>query len=136
MIMLGTIAAAMLLGASTGPVQVDVGKADWNAMPALKAVERDMPTPAMVGRVQTMLASGKCNLPRQTSRRFDITVPYAVLVEPEGQARRVVVAETGCPMLETYVGVLVLGMAEQGDFKPTGESKARWYASALNFNLR
>ena len=48
----------------------------------------------------------------------------------------VVVAETGCAELETYVGIIVTAMARAGDFQPTREAKARWFASELNFNLQ
>ena len=130
------LAAAMLLGPASGPIQVDVGRADWDKLPPLKAVHRPLPTPDMVGRVQEMLASGQCILPRQRAERFDITIPYAVQVDPDGRARRAVVAEAGCPVLETYVGRLILAMADRGDFKPTGDAKTRWFASALNFNLK
>lgn len=130
--MLGSIAAAILLGAASGPIQVDVGRANWDTMPQLK-VDRRLPTPAMVGDVEEMLRDGKCSMHGQTSRKFDITVPYAVLVEPDGGARRVVVGETGCAPLESYVGLVVLTLAEHGDFRSSGEAKARWYASELNF---
>src|SRR5687768_5818368 len=130
--MLGPIlAAAMLLAPAAAPFQIDVGRADWNALPPLKAVHRDMPSPAMVGRVQEMLASGECTLPNQRARKFDITVPYAVLVDPEGRPQRAVVADAGCPALETYVGRIILTMADKGDFKPTDEARARWFASAV-----
>lgn len=129
--MLGSIVALLLLG-SGGPVQVDVGRADWDKMPALD-VERRLPTAAMVGQVEKILTDGGCALEGQTARRFDITVPYAVLVEPDGGAKRVVVGETGCAPLESYVGLVVLTMAEAGDFRSSGSAKARWYASELNF---
>ena len=132
--MLGSLVAALLLGSASGPVQVDVGRADWSRMPALNTVERQLPTPSMVGDVERMLVSGQCTLAGQTSRKFDITVPYAVLVEPDGSARHVVVAETGCAPLESYVGLVVLTMADAGDFRSAGQAKPRWYASALNFN--
>ena len=131
--MLASFVAAFLLGSASGPVQVDVGRADWSRMPALETVERLLPTPAMVGDVEKMLVSGQCRLKGQNARRFDITVPYAVLVEPDGSARHVVVAETGCAPLESYVGVVVLTLAEAGDFRPSGQATARWYASKLNF---
>ena len=131
--MLGSIVAAMLLGTSPGPIQVDVGRVKWDALPALHAVDRRLPPPAMEGQVERILQSGKCSISGQTARRFDITVPYAVLVEPDGTARRVVVGETGCAPLESYVGLVVLTMAEEGDFRPSGQSKARWYASELSF---
>jgi len=134
--MLGSIAAAMLLTAASGPIPVDVGRANWTALPPLKAVERVMPSPEMVDRVETMFESGACTIRGQSAKKFDITIPYAVLVEPDGSARRVVVAETGCAELETYVGVIVSAMAREGDFKATGQAKARWFASELNFNLQ
>lgn len=134
--MLGSIAAAMLLSTVSGPIQVDVGRANWTALPPLKAVERVMPSPEMVDRVETMLGSGACTIRGQSAKKFDITIPYAVLVEPDGSARRVVVAETGCAELETYVGVIVSAMAREGDFQRTHEAKARWFASELNFNLQ
>ena len=89
----------------------------------------------MVQHVQRMLERGECDLRGQSKRRFDIDVPYAVLVQPDGTAKRVVVSELGCPALETYVGLLVLEMARIGDFKSTGEPRPRWFASRLNFTL-
>jgi hypothetical protein len=134
--MLGPIAIAMLLASAGGSLQVDVGRANWNALPPLKAVERVLPTPDMVDRVETMLDSGTCKIAGQSAKRFDITVPYAVLVEPDGTTQRILVGETGCPALETFVGTVVVAMADAGDFKPTREPNARWYASELNFNLQ
>ncbi len=134
--MLGPISTALLLASVSGPIQVDVGRANWTALPPLRAVERVIPSPDMVDRVETMLESGSCKIPGQSAKKFDITIPYAVLVEPDGQARRVVVAESGCPELETFVGVIVTAMAREGDFRPTREAKARWFASELNFNLQ
>jgi hypothetical protein len=130
--MLGSIAATLLLGAASGPIQVDVGRADWASMPPLK-IERRLPTAAMVGEVERMLRDGKCAMEGQKATKFDITIPYAVLIEPDGGARRVVVAETGCAPLESYVGLVVLRLAEQGDFRSSGQAKARWYSSELNF---
>ena len=59
-----------------------------------------------------------------------------MLVEPDGSAARVVVAEIGCAPLESYAGLVVLELARKGDFASTGEKKAKWYGSILNFNLR
>jgi len=131
------LAATMLLAAAAEPApQVDVGRANWSAMPPLRAHRRDLPTLEMVGRVQEMLASGQCTLAGQNPHRFDLTVPFAVLVEPDGRARRVVVGESGCRALETYVGRIVLAMADAGDLNRTGESEARWFASTVNFRFR
>lgn len=134
--MLGPIGAAMLLASASQPLQVDVGSANWSAFPALKAKERPLPTRDMVDRVETMLESGRCKIAGQSARRFNITIPYAVLVEPDGQARRAVIGQTGCAELETLVGTIVAAMAREGDFRPTREAKARWFASELTFDLQ
>jgi hypothetical protein len=115
---------------------VDVGRANWKALPALKAAPRAFPTSTMVEKVEQLLESGACRLSGQSARRFDVTVPYAALVEPDGTLRQVVVAETGCAELETYVGRVVIAMADDGDLVRTGEPKARWYSSEINFNLQ
>ena len=130
------IAAALLASSPAGGVQVDVGRANWKALPTLKAAPRPLPTSAMVEHVENLLSSGDCRLAGQTPSRFDFTVPYAALVEPNGTLRQVVVGETGCAKLETFVGLVVLRMAEEGDFSRTGEPKARWYSSEINFNLQ
>ena len=118
-----------------GSVQVDVGRADWTAFPELRRTARELPFGTMVGRVETILRERQCQLPGQSPERFDITVPYLVLLQPDGTVNRVVVADIGCPAIETYVGSIVVALAEQGDFRPTGEGQARWYGSNFNFNL-
>lgn len=128
--------AALLLAGTAGETQVDVGKVNLATLPRLEAVKRPFPTPGMVTKVESILESGACKIPDQSYRTFDITVPYAVLVEPDGSARRVVVGEMNCAPLETFVGTLVLSLAEQGDFQASRGAKARWYGSEINFNLQ
>ncbi len=130
------IGLALLLEAPAATMQIDVGTGNWAALPDLKAETVRLPTSDMVHRVQRLLAAGECEFDGHSSRRFDITVPYAVLVEPDGTARRAIVAEMGCPALEAYVGGVVLKLAQRGDFQPTGEREARWFGSELNFNLQ
>lgn len=129
--------AAMLVAASApAEIVIDVGKINVGALPAVKRAERELPTAAMVGQVSTMLAEGKCALKGQRPARFDIDVHYAVLLDPDGTAQRVVVGELGCPALETYAGALVLEFARLGDFKATGQKNAKWFGGILNFNLQ
>jgi len=136
--MIGSIlAAAFLMGASPADeVTVDVGRADWSTLPALKRAGRRLPTPMMVEKVEELLSSGKCRLKGQSAKRFDITVPYAVLVKPDGSSTNVIVGETGCAELESLVGLVVLELAREGEFRPSGDRQPRWLASALNFNLQ
>jgi hypothetical protein len=118
------------------PALVEAGRADWDRFPALKAAPRALPTAPMVGHVADLLQRRECSLAGQSHRRFDITVPYLALVKPDGGVERVLVADMGCPGLETYVGSIVLQLAGLGDFRPTGQAAPRWYASKLNFNVQ
>ena len=115
--------------------QVDVGRADWSAFPQLRRAARELPIATMVEHVETILRERNCEISGQAPHHFDITIPYLVLLEPNGSPSRIVVADIGCPALETYVGSVVLALAREGDFSPTGESRARWYGSSFNFNL-
>ena len=121
--------------ASVPDVQVDVGRANWSAFPEARRNARELPVGAMVGTVENILRDRRCELAGQEAGRFNITVPYLVLLEPNGTTRRVIVADIGCPAIETYVGSLVAALAQEGNFRPTGEGRARWYASNFNFNL-
>lgn len=135
--MIQILSVLTLLASAAAPAgtTLEVGKADWDAMPALIKVERRLPYEDMAGFVEQILADKQCKLKGQSARRFDITVPYAVLLEPDGKARRVVVADMGCMPLETLVGNMVADMAETGDFRPSPAKEARWYSSQLNINL-
>ena len=137
--MVGAILAALLFAGTQTPapaseLQVDVGRADWAKLPPLKAVARAMPTPEMVEKVENILRVGDCRIRGQSPAHFDITVPYAVQVNPDGTASHVVVADMGCPSLESYVGLIVLQLARNGDFRASGGRQKLWYGSSLNFN--
>ena len=135
--MISTLVAALLMaGAPAAGLKVDVGRVNLSTLPELARSRRALPTADMIGRVEDMLRSGECRIPGQRSSRFNIDVPYAVLVQPDGSASRVVVGELGCEELESYVGLIILELARLGDFAETGETKAKWYGAKLNFNLQ
>lgn len=127
---------ALILAAAAVPAAsqtIEVGKADWKKFPTLVSAERRLPYEQMAGGVEELLATGQCKLPGQSARRFDITVPYAVRIEPSGQASRIVVADMGCKPLEMMVGNLVADMAELGDFRAAAAGAPKWYSSKINF---
>lgn len=136
--MLASVISALIASAAPAapPALVEAGRADWDKFPALKAVPRALPTTPMVDHVSDLLHRRQCSLAGQSHRRFDITVPYLALVKPDGGVERVLVADMGCPSLETYVGSIVLQLAGSGDFQPTGQAAPKWYASKLNFNVQ
>ena len=123
---------ALMAGAPAGDVTVDVAKGDFKRLPAVK-IQRDLPTPAMVETVQRIIGSGTCKLPGQNSRKFDVVVPFAVEVTPDGTTRHVMVADKGCPPLESFVGEIVLKLAAMGDFASYHTPRTQWVASEINF---
>jgi hypothetical protein len=133
---MSALIAAMLLAAAAQPeIRVDVGKFDLSALPALEQSGPQLPTPAMVARVEQILASGHCKIRGNTSRRFDIDVPFAIRFDSDGRANQVVVSDLGCPELETFTGIIALDLANRGHLSAAAaDSKAKWFGSMLNFN--
>jgi hypothetical protein len=86
--------------------------------------------------VERILESKQCTIPGQRPKSFDITVPFAVLVGPDGKASRVLVSDMGCAPLETLVGETAFTRSERGDFAPASSTKPRWYKSSLNIALQ
>jgi hypothetical protein len=133
--MLSPLIAAMLFAAAAdSDLRVDVGEVSLSTLPALEQSGPDLPTRAMVARVERILASGACKIRGNTSRRFDIDVPFALRIEPDGRANQVVVSDLGCPELETFTGIIALELANRGHLRAADQGKAVWYGSMLNFN--
>ena len=130
------IAAMLLMAGAPEEAQIDIGRINLGELPAAELKGADLPTPAMVGHVEQILGDGKCRISGQTNRRFDIDVPYAVLLHPDGSAKRVVVSDIGCPEIESLTGTVVLALARQREFATTGHQKPKWFGSTINFNLR
>jgi hypothetical protein len=130
------IAAAALILASAPALgqeaQVQVGTAKWDKLPSLKTRPGNIPYERLANGLEEILKSGQCAMPGQTARFFDVTVPFAVLVEPNGKASRILVADMKCRPLEEMIGSLTQRRAERGDFVATGQSKPRWYASKVS----
>jgi hypothetical protein len=115
---------------------LQVGSARWETMPTLRERPADLPYRRLVSMVEEMLQAERCALPGQSARSFDIEVPFAVLVGPDGAASRVVVSQMSCTPLEEMVGLIALARAERGDFRPSAAAEPRWYRGRINFTLR
>lgn len=133
--MLSSLIAAMLLTSAAQPeIRVDVGKVDLATLPALEHSGPPVPTRAMAERVERILASGACKIRGNTSRRFDIDVPFALLFDSDGTASQVVVSDLGCPELESFAGIVALEMANRRYLQPAPGATGQWFGSILNFN--
>jgi hypothetical protein len=135
-----SILAALLLAllqpaAPVVDIEVDVGQFDTADFPELIRLDRRMPEDEMHRRVEAMIADGRCRIEGATARRFNIVVPFAILMQANGTPESVVVHEAGCEALETLVGQIVLAQLRRGDFRPQHSQGERWYVSELGFAL-
>lgn len=132
--MYSILLATAALAAASQP-SFDVGRANWRAFPTF-SVERALPTDEMVSRASNILRESQCRLDGQSHSRFDITVPYAVQLGPDGAVTRLLVKDIGCPAMQVLVANVVYELAGAGDFRSIRMQPSRWYASEINFNLR
>ena len=108
--------------AKTAGESIETGMAKWDKLPALKAKPGHLPYSQLVESVEKILRRKECQLPGQSPKAFDIEVPYAVLMAPDGKVQRVLVSQMNCPALESLVGFTVLARAERGDFQAGGDT--------------
>jgi hypothetical protein len=121
--------------APAADIEVNVGRFDASEFPELIRLDRRMPEGEMVRRVEAMISDGRCSIDGATDRRFNIVVPFAILMDADGTPDTVVVHEAGCAALETLVGQIVLAQLERGDFRPQHREGQRWYVSELGFAM-
>lgn len=129
LLLLGLLALAVPATAQT----VETGRTNWSKLPRVKKKSRPLDEALLTDWTQRLLATGECKIPRMRPDRFDVDVPYAVLVEPNGTVKRILIAETGCAGLNSLIGSTVYDWAQKGDFGPTGQQQALWYAGRITF---
>jgi hypothetical protein len=122
----------LALSAATS-VPVEVGRFDQTQFPNAKKVERRIPQAELVRRVDKIMAAKQCTFPGQDKDKYDIVVPYAVLLEPDGQAAKIVVKDTGCEPIEILVGQVANELIKGGDFRKNHNDVERWYVSEVYF---
>jgi hypothetical protein len=123
----------LLLASSTPQIQVDAGRFNPANFPQAIKIERRMPHAAMTARVEKVLATRECSIPGQTKTAFDITVPFAMMMDGSGQTSRIVVAEINCPKIERLVGQIASQLVTGRNLRPSHEGGERWYISEVNF---
>lgn len=128
--------AACAAAAPAAAQTVQTGTADWNALPQARmrhSYAQYIDQNHVTLWTEQVLKSGQCNVKGMRPDRFDIDVPYAVLVQPDGTVTRILIPDMGCAGLNTIVGSTVMDIVKAGAFKPTGEKQAYWYGDRLAF---
>ena len=134
MSMLLIAAAGALSGAV--PANIDVGQANWTSFQRLQTENLAIPNGQMVGRVQRMMQRDECNFEGQSARRFNIDINYAVALDPQGNATRILVQDVGCRPLELMVGRIASDIVAHGFVRTAAPAETTMFANTINFNLR
>lgn len=128
-------AAAAALNPSV-PANIDVGEANWSSYPLLETANLAIPNGEMVGQVERLLQRDVCTFEGQSGRRFDIDVNYAIALDPQGNATRIVVEDVGCRPLELMVGRIAADIVSRGFVRTQPPAQETIFANRINFNLR
>ncbi len=126
-------ALLMLAATPTTYAPLFVGRFDPADFPNAQKVERRMPQADLNNRIEKILGERRCSLDGQTKTRFDIVVPYAVLLDAAGKPEKVVVKDLGCAPIEQLVGEIGSELANAGDFKLQHSAGKRWYVTEAYF---
>src|SRR3954463_16233540 len=121
--------AAFGLSAPAPAQKVVSAHGDWSAIP--QAATRHSYAEYVDANRLTLwmeqaLRDGTCKVRGMTPTKFDVDVPYAVLVEPDGSVSQIMIPEMGCPALNTIVGSTVVERGKHGLLKPPGFAQAPW----------
>ena len=109
----------LMMLTTAASVPVEVGRFDQTQFPNAKKIERRIPQAELVRRVDKIMAAKQCTIPGQVEGQVQLVVPYAVLMEPDGQASKIVVKDTGCEPIEILVGQVANELIRAGDFRKT-----------------
>jgi hypothetical protein len=135
--MFSLLAAVLIATTPTVPSQIEVASnASWDVYPRLQTENIAVPNGEMVRRVQLMLQRDECTFEGHSARRFDINVNYAVMLDPQGNASRIIVEDVGCRPLELYVGRIAADIMRSGYVRITPPAQPSWYGNRINFNLQ
>ena len=125
---------AALIAANHTPGTIEVARADWSAFAPLQTADLAIPNGHMIMRVERMVR-GQCRPLQQANWKFNFDINYAVMLDPQGHATRIIVEDIGCRPIETYVGNVVASLVEQGYVLTAPPAQPQWFTSRINFNL-
>jgi hypothetical protein len=127
------LAAAAFAASQAAAQAVQTGIAPWDTLP--RARVKGLPNyPAYYIWAQQLFASEACRKAGYSPERFNIDTPYAVLLDPDGEVKRIVIEENkACPGVDYVVGLVLQDLSHRNRFHRTGEARARWYGGRISF---
>ena len=125
---------ALVLAMPAAAQVVETGKADWDRLPPAR-IKGDLDYQKLSRWAEQVVESKACRDAGWRPERFRVDEPFAVLLEPDGTVKRIVIAETSCPGIDYVVGLHLQALSEAHRFRPTGTAAARWYGGRVVFEV-
>jgi hypothetical protein len=123
--------AALAASAATAQA-VETGTADWDKLPRAR-VASGVDYQSLANLAEQVVESKACRDAGWRPERFNIDEPYAVLLEPDGSVKRIVIRETACPGIDYVVGLMLQALSQKHKFHATGDARPRWYGGRIAF---
>jgi hypothetical protein len=124
-------AAAVLAAPAPVPPQ------DWSGLPVL-AYAKAPDGAAVSGFVAAEVTAGRCRAASVSPAGATLAVDAAVLVAPDGLARKVVPRAIDCPAVEQYAAGLISSTvrANAATNSPVAVAGEGWYRTTLTFSWK
>ena|SRR5438309_6786948 len=125
--------AAIAMTAASAQI-VEVGTADWDNLPRARVTD-NINFVELGDWIEKVVESKACRHSGMRPHRWRIDEPYAVLLEPDGTVKRIVVHESACPGVDFIVGLTLQALSKKHKFRPTGQDSARWFGGRIDFGV-
>ena len=127
------VAAALMFGASQlAATTVETGTGDWSNIPEMRQMVDSIDSDT-VAAIHEMIESGECTIPGQRAGKLDMTVPFLIQINAQGEIDRLVIEKFGCEKAEGVLAGALLKLIERGGYKPRGGKHEGWYRSFVSF---
>jgi len=126
-------AAALLFGASQlGATTVEVAEGDWSNIPEMRQMVDSIDSDTVAG-IHEMIENGECVIEGQRAGRLDMSVPFLVQFNANGNIDRLVIQKFGCAKAEGLLAGALLKLVERGGVRPARGQREGWFRSEVSF---
>ena len=120
------VLAISLLFATPALSQLSTASGNWDNIPMARQLGKYQASTASMVKLDAALA-GSCIKRERRSQRLDLRIPFLIEFGSDRSVKRVVVKKLNCPDAEALLGNVILGLAQNGEYVPTGLNQANWY---------
>ncbi|MFW2852002.1 hypothetical protein ACM61V_08740 [Sphingomonas sp. TX0543] len=128
--MIPAILLMMLQLAGSERPSANLPATEWSTLAELPLIRRTEPTPELSKFVRDEVAAGRCAVAVREPGGFSLHVELGVLVDRDGDVRKIMPRAIGCPTVEQYAVGLTSRMARANLAAPGADT---WYRTSIDF---